>query len=70
MQVSKRLVVRKEIPVDNSKDLISSMDVAMAEYYCKNNNYERGLQILGKQFRKYLMKQKEMALLTNILIKL
>ena len=38
MQVSKRLVVRKEIPVDNSKDLISSMDVAMAEYYCKNNN--------------------------------
>ena len=45
MQVSKRLVVRKEIPVDNSKDLISSMDVAMAEYYCKNNNYERGLQI-------------------------
>ena len=45
MQVSKRLVVRKEIPVDNSKDLISSMDVAMAEYYCKNNNYERGLEI-------------------------
>ncbi len=45
MQVSKRLVVRKEIPVDNSKDLISSMDVAMAEYYCKNNNYDRGLEI-------------------------
>lgn len=45
MQVSKRLVVRKEIPIDNSKDLISSMDVAMAEYYCKNNNYDRGLEI-------------------------
>lgn len=45
MQVSKRLVVRKEIPMDNSRDLISSMDVAMAEYYCKNNNYERGLEI-------------------------
>ena len=45
MQVSKRLVVRKEIPMDNSKDLITSMDVAMAEYYCKNNNYERGLEI-------------------------
>ena len=45
MQVSKRLVVRKEIPMDNSKDLIVSMDVAMAEYYCKNNNYERGLEI-------------------------
>lgn len=45
MQVSKRLVVKKEIPIDNSKDLISSLDVAMAEYYCKNNNFERGLQI-------------------------
>ncbi len=45
MQVSKRLVVRKEIPIDNSKDLISSMDVAMAEYYCKNNNFNRGLEI-------------------------
>lgn len=45
MQVSKRLIVRKEIPVDNSKDLISSLDVAMADYYCKNNNYDRGLEI-------------------------
>lgn len=45
MQVSKRLVVRKEIPMNNSRDLISSMDVAMAEYYCKNNNYDRGLEI-------------------------
>ena len=45
MQVSKRLVVRKEIPMDNSKDLITSMDVSMAEYYCKNNNFERGLEI-------------------------
>ena len=45
MQVSKRLVVRKEIPMDNSRDLISSKDVAMAEYYCKNNNYDRGLEI-------------------------
>ena len=45
MQVSKRLVVKKEIPMDNSKDLITSMDVAMAEYYCKNNNFERGLEI-------------------------
>ena len=40
MQVSKRLIVRKEVPIDNSKDLISSLDVAMAEYYCKNENYE------------------------------
>lgn len=45
MQVSKRLVVRKEIPIDNSKDLIISLDAAMGEYYCKNGNFERGLQI-------------------------
>lgn len=45
MQVSKRLVVRKEIPMDNSKDLIVSMDIAMAEYYCKNKNFERGLEL-------------------------
>ena len=45
MQVSKRLVVRKEIPMDNSKDLIVSMDVAMAEYYCKSKNFERGLEL-------------------------
>ncbi len=45
MQISKRLVVKKEIPIDNSKDLINSMDIALAEYYCKNNDYERGLEI-------------------------
>ena len=45
MQVSKRLVVRKEIPMDNSKDLIVSLDVGMAEYYCKNDNFDRGLEL-------------------------
>ncbi len=46
MQVSKRLVVKKEIPVDTNKemDLITSMDVAMAEQYCKVNNFETGLK--------------------------
>ncbi|MBR6127671.1 glycosyltransferase family protein [bacterium] len=45
MQVSRRLVVKKEIPIDNSKDLLNSMDLAMAEYYCQNSNFERGLEI-------------------------
>ena len=45
MQVSKRLVVKKEIPMDNSKDLLISLDEAMADYYCKNNNFDKGLQI-------------------------
>ena len=45
MQVSKRLVVTKEIPIDNSKDLINSMDIALAEYHCRNGNQEHGLKI-------------------------
>ena len=45
VQVSKRLVVRKEIPLDNSKDLINSLDIALADYHCNNKNYEKGLKI-------------------------
>ena len=45
VQVSKRLVVRKEIPIDNSKDLVNSLDIALADYHCCNKNYEKGLQI-------------------------
>lgn len=45
MQVSRKLVVKKEIPIDNSKDLVNSLDIAMAEYYCNNSNYEKGLEI-------------------------
>jgi hypothetical protein len=54
MQVSKRLVVKKEIPIDTSKefDLIKSMDVAMADYYCKSGNLEVGL----KKYREALPK--------------
>ena len=32
MQVSRRLVIKKEIPIDTAKDLLYSMDTAMAEY--------------------------------------
>ncbi len=45
VQVSKRLIIKKEIPMDNSQDLLSSLDVALADYYCVNKNYEKGLQI-------------------------
>ena len=48
MQVSKRLVITKQIPIDNSKDLVNSLDVALAEYYCKDGNYEHGLEIYRK----------------------
>ncbi len=45
MQVSKRLVVKKEIPMDVATDLLYSMDTAMAEYYCNNKDYEKGLKL-------------------------
>lgn len=44
-QISKKLIVRKEIPIDNSKDLVSTLDLAIAEYYCINKNYEKGLKL-------------------------
>ena len=45
VQVSKKLVVRKEIPMDNSKDLVNSLDIALAEYHCTNKDYEKGLKL-------------------------
>ena len=45
MQVSKRLVIKKEVPITESKELAYSLDTAMAEYYCKNNNFEKGLKL-------------------------
>ena len=45
VQVSKRLVVRKEVPIDNSKDLINSLDLALAEYYCTNEDFDKGLEV-------------------------
>ena len=45
MQVSRRLVIKKEIPIDTAKDLLYSMDTAMAEYYCQNKDYEKGLKL-------------------------
>lgn len=45
VQVSKRLVVTKEIPIDNSKELVNSLDIALADYYCMQKDYEKGLQL-------------------------
>ena len=45
VQVSRRLVVRKEVPVDNSQELMNSLDFAMAEYYCEHKEFEKGLKI-------------------------
>ena len=54
MQVSKRLVIRKEVALDTVKEaeLITSMDVAMAEEYCKAGAFPLGL----KRFREVIPK--------------
>ena len=54
MQVSKRLVVQKEIPIDVAKEteLLTSMDIAMAEEYCKTGAFPLGL----KKFREVIPK--------------
>ena len=54
MQVSRRLVTTKEIPIDTKKetDLINSMDIAMSEQYCKSGNLELGL----KKYREVIPK--------------
>lgn len=44
-QVSKRLVIKKEIPLENSKDLLSSLDIGLADFYCSNKNFEKGLAL-------------------------
>ncbi len=45
MQVSKRLVIRKEVPLDSAREteLLNSMDIAMAEEYCKVGALQIGL---------------------------
>ena len=45
VQVSKRLVVTKEIPIDTSKELVNSLDIALADHHCNNKNFEKGLQL-------------------------
>ena len=52
VQVSKRLVVTKEIPMDMDNNLAEMLDVALAEYYCKNNNFEKGLKIYREAISK------------------
>lgn len=46
MQVSRRLVVTKEVPIEFKKeaDLVIYMDIAMAEQYCRNGKVKQGLE--------------------------
>ena len=48
VQVSKRLVVRKEVPIDNSLELLTSLDIALADYYCEHGQFEKGIELFRK----------------------
>lgn len=50
VQVSRPLYVKKEVPLDYSRELINSLDIAMAEYYCKNKDFEKGLKMFRDTF--------------------
>jgi len=59
VQVSKPLLVKKTIPIDYSKDLINSLDIALGEYHCNNKDYEKGLQIYREIIPKLLGPEKD-----------
>ena len=48
VQVSRKLLVRKEVPIDNSRELLNSLDVALAEYYCDHDEFEKGIELFRK----------------------
>lgn len=57
MQVSRRLTVTKEVPIDVKveMDLLMSMDIALAEQYCKKNDFTSGL----KKYREIIPRLQE-----------
>lgn len=50
VQISKKLVVKNAVTVDNTKELTNALDVSMAEFYCRQKDYEKGL----KEFKKII----------------
>ena len=44
VQVSRQLIVKREIPVENNAEMLSSLDVALGEYYCNQKDFEKGLK--------------------------
>ena len=62
VQVSKRLVVRKEVQIDNPQELITSLDLGMADYYCNNKNFIKGLELYKNIISKLPDMEKQQAI--------
>ena len=41
VQVSRPLIVKREIPVENSAEMLASLDTALGEYYCNKKDFEK-----------------------------
>lgn len=69
MQVSKRLVVKKEVPISYSgeSDLIISMDIALSDYYCKKGEFEKGLNKYKEVISKITNEQEKSAVVNQYL---
>ena len=52
VQISKRLTIQKEVRLDETIELMNSLDTALAEHYCNNKDYEKGLEL----FREVILK--------------
>ena len=57
---SRPLVVKKEVSIDDAGELIISLDVAMADYYCLNNDYKKGLDLYKEILSKSLGSERNM----------
>ncbi len=53
MQVSKRLLVKNGSLVFDTEEYVNSVDVAMAEYYCKANSFDKGLKLYTDVLSKF-----------------
>lgn len=61
-QISKKLMVKNSVRVENSKDLTNALDVSMAEYHCSKKDYEKGLKAFKKIIPYLNNKNKEYAI--------
>ena len=69
MQVSRRLVIRKEVPLDAVKEteLLTSMDITMAEEYCKAGALQVGLNKFRESIPKITNEREKRAVINKYL---
>ena len=59
VQISKKLVVKREVALDGAQELADELDLAMADYYCSKKDYVKGLAEYKRMFSKSIESQKK-----------